>query len=74
MSFAAMKKQNSLDSLLGAAQKESAPQEKKSYVDERLWRPQLDKSGNGYAVIRFLPAPDEHDSSGGKRYNFPEGQ
>ena len=28
MSFAAMKKQNSLDSLLGAAQKESAPQER----------------------------------------------
>ena len=58
MSLAAMKKQNSLDSLLGAAQKESAPQEKKSYVDERLWKPTMDKSGNGYAVIRFLPAPD----------------
>jgi hypothetical protein len=24
--------------------------------DERFWRPELDKSGNGYAVIRFLPA------------------
>ena len=58
MSLAAMKKQNSLDSLLGAAQKESAPQEKKSYVDERLWKPELDKSGTGQAVIRFLPAPD----------------
>ena len=61
MSLAAMKKQNSLDSLLGAAQKESAPQEKKSYVDERLWKPTMDKSGNGYAVIRFLPAPDGED-------------
>ena len=61
MSFAAMKKQNSLDSLLGAAQKESAPQEKKSYVDERLWKPTMDKSGNGYAVIRFLPAPNGED-------------
>ena len=57
MSLAAMKKQNSLDSLLGAAQKESAPLEKKSYVDERLWKPTMDKTGNGYAVIRFLPAP-----------------
>jgi len=27
-------------------------------ADERLWKPELDKSGNGYAVIRFLPAPD----------------
>jgi hypothetical protein len=56
MSLAALKKQNTLDDLLGAAQKESAPQEKKSYVDERLWKPVMDKSGNGYAVIRFLPA------------------
>ena len=61
MSFATMKKQNSLDSLLGAAQKESAPQEKKSYVDERLWKPTMDKSGNGYAVIRFLPSCEGED-------------
>jgi hypothetical protein len=27
-------------------------------VDERFWKPELDKSGNGYAVIRFLPAPE----------------
>ena len=27
-----------------------------SSKDERFWRPELDKSGNGYAVIRFLPA------------------
>ena len=24
--------------------------------DERFWRPELDKSGNGFAIIRFLPA------------------
>ena len=40
---------------------ESAPQEKKSYVDERLWKPELDKSGNGYAVLRFLPAVHGED-------------
>ena len=78
MSFAAMKKQNSLDSLLGAAQKESAPQEKKSYVDERLWKPTMDKSGNGYAVIRFLPAPDGEDLPWVKLWNHafqgPTGQ
>ena len=27
-------------------------------ADERLWKPEMDKSGNGFAVIRFLPAPD----------------
>jgi ribosomal protein L12E/L44/L45/RPP1/RPP2 len=26
--------------------------------DERMWKPSRDKAGNGYAVIRFLPAPD----------------
>ena len=29
--------------------------------DERFWRPELDKSGNGYAVIRFLPPVDGED-------------
>ena len=61
MSLAQLKKSNSLDKLLGAVQKENAPQEKKSYVDERLWKPELDKTGNGYAVIRFLPAIEGED-------------
>jgi len=78
MSFAALKKQNSLDSLLGAAQAESAPQEKKSYVDERLWKPVMDKSGNGYAVIRFLPACEGEDLPWAKVWNHafqgPTGQ
>ena len=29
--------------------------------DERLWKPEVDKAGNGYAVIRFLPAPTGED-------------
>ena len=78
MSLATLKKQNSLDSLLGAAQKESAPQEKKSYVDERLWKPVMDKSGNGYAVIRILPAPEGEDMPWAKLWNHafqgPTGQ
>ena len=45
---------NSLDKLLNAVKEDNAPQEKKSYIDERLWKPELDKSGNGYAVIRFF--------------------
>ena len=29
--------------------------------DDRLWKPELDPSGNGYAIIRFLPAPEGED-------------
>ena len=58
MSISALRNQNSLDKLLQQVQKDDKPNtEKKSYVDERLWKPVVDKSGNGYAVIRFLPAP-----------------
>ena len=56
MSVSTLRKSNTLDKLLAQVQQESAPQEKKSYVDERLWKPELDKSGTGSAVIRFLPA------------------
>lgn len=50
---------NSIDKLVSAA--ESIQNTQKSYTDERLWKPTVDKSGNGYAVIRFLPAPDGED-------------
>jgi hypothetical protein len=29
--------------------------------DDRFWNPQVDKAGNGYAVIRFLPQPEGED-------------
>ena len=78
MSLDALKKQNSLDKLLGAAESESKPQEKKSYVDERLWKPEVDKSGNGYAVLRFLPAPKGEELPWAKVWNHafqgPTGQ
>ena len=41
----------------------------KQGADERLWKPSLDKSGNGYAVIRFLPAPDGEDIPWAKLYS-----
>ena len=73
-----MKKSNSLDQLLGAAVAENKTQEKKSYVDERLWKPELDKTGNGYAVIRFLPAVDGENMPWAKLWNHafqgPTGQ
>ena len=78
MSLAQLKKTNSLDKLLGAAEAETKPQEKKSYVDERLWKPVLDKTGNGYAVIRFLPTPKGEDLPWAKVWNHafqgPTGQ
>ena len=46
---------------LRAAMESATPQsggEKKSYSDDRYWKPELDKSGNGFAVVRFLPTPD----------------
>jgi hypothetical protein len=33
----------------------------KPQEDTRFWRPEVDKAGNGYAVIRFLPAPSNED-------------
>ena len=78
MSLSTLKKSNSLDKLLGAVQKENEPQDKKSYKDERLWKPELDKTGNGYAVIRFLPAVEGEDMPWAKVWNHafqgPTGQ
>jgi len=78
MSLNTLKKQNSLSDLLGAAEKENTSQDKKSYVDERLWKPELDKTGNGYAVIRFLPAVKGEDLPWAKLWNHafqgPTGQ
>jgi len=56
MSIDNIRSKNSLDKLLGAVASEKAPTDKKSYTDERIWKGELDKSGNGYAVLRFLPA------------------
>ena len=78
MTLDSLKSSNSLNKLLDAAKGESTPQEKKSYVDERLWKPELDKSGNGYAVIRFLPASQNEDLPWAKVWNHafqgPTGQ
>ena len=35
--------------------------EKPTYGDDRIWKCERDKSGNGYAVIRFLPASNDED-------------
>lgn len=33
----------------------NALDKKSSFVDDRYWKPEIDKAGNGYAIIRFLP-------------------
>ena len=73
MSLSTLKKSNSLDKLLGAVQAENAPLEKKSYSDDRMWKPTVDKAGNGYAVLRFLPAVEGEDMPWAKVWNhaFP---
>ena len=47
-----------LESTLNPEDKQS---DKSKYQDDRLWKPELDKTGNGYAVIRFLPAVEGED-------------
>jgi len=55
MSFNELKRSRSgFDKLQTALEKDS--EGTKSYSDDRYWKPELDKSGNGYAVLRFLPA------------------
>ena len=70
MSFANLKKQSSLGSLTSKLVKEVEKMNSNSSGgDDRLWKPEMDKTGNGYAVIRFLPAPDGEDLPWVKMYS-----
>lgn len=62
MSFANLKSNRSaaISKLVQAAE-QANPSETKSYGDDRFWKPTRDKAGNGYAVIRFLPAKEGED-------------
>ena len=55
----AMRGEQSLAALTAELEKITAKRETKK--DDRFWSPTVDKAGNGYAVIRFLPAPGEED-------------
>ena len=59
MSLANLKAQraSSINKLVAAAEKVGGGQQQQSYEDTRMWKPEVDKAGNGMAVIRFLPAP-----------------
>jgi hypothetical protein len=58
MSFANLKRNRSSIGDLVAAATPETKSDKKSYKDERQWKPTVDKAGNGYAVVRFLPGLD----------------
>ncbi len=60
MSFATLKRNSTsaFDKLTQEIEKMSTTE---GGADERFWKPEMDKAGNGYAVIRFLPAPEGED-------------
>ena len=56
--FSALKRnRNAFDSLKKAMEAPSTNAEAGSKDDTRFWQPEVDKAGNGMAIIRFLPAP-----------------
>ena len=67
MSFADLKRksQNNFSYL----QKELEKSSSNKNVDDRFWKPEVDASGNGYAVIRFLPAPEGETIPWAKLYS-----
>jgi hypothetical protein len=55
--FSSLKRnRNSFDKLTKAIESINTPAEG-SKEDDRFWQPEVDKAGNGMAIIRFLPAP-----------------
>ena len=58
MSFENLKRNRDQISKLIQAAESTGGGEKKNYTDERIWKPTVDKAGNGYAVLRFLPAAE----------------
>lgn len=44
-----------------AAEAEKVAGGKKNFDDDRYWKPTVDKAGNAFAVIRYLPAPEGND-------------
>ena len=54
-------KKNRMSNLENLSKQVEKLAEKPSYEDDRIWKCERDKSGNGYAVIRFLPASNNED-------------
>tara|TARA_B110000858_G_scaffold21833_1_gene22051 strand:+ start:2018 stop:2926 length:909 start_codon:yes stop_codon:yes gene_type:complete len=62
-SFADLKRssKSTYDKIIQETNKLQSNNQGKSGADTRFWQPEVDKAGNGYAVIRFLPAPKGED-------------
>ncbi len=61
MSFASLKR-NRTDIMSKLTQELQKTQtETKTFGDDRIWKPERDKSGNGFAIFRFLPQPEGED-------------
>jgi len=70
MSFENLKKQSKLGSLTEKLVKEVEKMNTgSSGADERFWKPEMDKTGVGSAIIRFLPAPDGEELPWVKMYS-----
>lgn len=70
MSFDSLKKQSKLGSLTEKLVKEVEKMNTGSgSADDRFWKPEMDKTGVGSAVIRFLPAPEGEDLPWVKMYS-----
>jgi hypothetical protein len=70
MSFDSLKKQSKLGSLTEKLVKEVEKMNTgSSGADDRFWKPEMDKTGVGSAVIRFLPAPEGEDLPWVKMYS-----
>ncbi len=54
-------KKNRMSNLESLSKQVEKLAEKPTYGDDRIWKCERDKSGNGYAVIRFLPASNDED-------------
>jgi len=59
MGFRDQFKSSSIEQLTGEMEK--ITKKSQSFKDERFWKPELDSSGNGFAIIRFLAPPEGED-------------
>ena len=70
MSFDSLKKQSKLGSLTEKLVKEVEKMNTgSSGGDDRFWKPEMDKTGVGSAIIRLLPAPEGEDLPWVKMYS-----
>ena len=62
MKLSSLKKSSSLDKLTKAIEETQKPRYAKD--DDRFWQPDVDKAGNGFAIVRLLDAPEVDGEDG----------